>query len=207
MIRRKFLAAALSLILAFPPLFCFASVTKITYATSAAITCTLASLAQAAAREGTAIDNTSNLYLDVLVYVAIKLQAGTPGSDKQVIIYAYGSEDGTNYTDNATGSDAAITLRSPTNLRVIGVISTPDAGALTYKSNPMSVATAFGGLMPRKWGIAVENRTNITFSATEGDHTKSYTGITLTTVWMIYPQPPPVTFGEQEYPYELPRAA
>jgi hypothetical protein len=194
--RRKFLATVLSAILLFPPLFVFGSVTKVTYGTSTAITCTLASLAGGSARESTALDNTSNLFLDVLVYVACKLQTGTPGSDKQINVYVYGSEDGTNYTDNATGTDAAITLRSPSNLRVIGVLATPDSGALTYKSNPMSVAAAFGGVMPRKWGIVVENRTALTFSATEGDHAKSYTGITLTTVWIEIPKTLPLTDGE-----------
>lgn len=153
---------------------------KIAYASSANFTITLASLATAGARESTAIDNSSNLYIDAMVYVAVKLQAGSPGSDKAVYIYAYGSEDGTNYGDNVTGSDAAVTMRSPSNLRLIGVINTPDSGALTYKSHPMSVASAFGGILPRKWGIVVVNKTNITLSATEGDHDYNYTGITET---------------------------
>lgn len=150
---------------------------KLEFGTSTALTITLASLAQAAARESTVVDNTSNKFLDAIVNVNIKLQTGTPGSDKCVYIYAYGSEDGTNYTDNATGSDAAVTMRAPTNLKLIGVISTPDSGGLTYKSGPMSVASAFGGILPRKWGIVVENKSNVTFSATEGDHSKTYTGV------------------------------
>lgn len=152
---------------------------KIKFGTSTSFTLTLASLASSltGGRESTAVDNTTNLYVDALVYVQCKLQTGTPGSDQAIYIYAYGSEDGTNYGDNATGSNAAITLRTPTNLRLIGTISTPDAGGLTYKSPPMSVAAAFGGIMPRKWGIVVRNYTNVTFSATEGDHAYSYTGI------------------------------
>jgi hypothetical protein len=150
---------------------------KLAYGTSTALTCTLASLATAGARECTAVDNTSNLFTDALVYIAAKLQAGSPASDKAIYVYAYGSEDGTNYGDNVTGSDAAVTLRSPTNLRLIGVIAVPDSGALTYKSHPMSVAAAFGGVLPRKWGIVVQNATNVTLSATEGDHAKSYTGV------------------------------
>jgi hypothetical protein len=150
---------------------------KEAFGTSTGITCTLASLAQAAARESTALDNTSNLYLDAFVYLAVALQTGSPASDKGVYVYAYGSEDGTNYGDNATGTDAAVTLRAPHNFRLIGFINTPDSGALTYKSPPFSVAAAFGGLMPRKWGIVVENKTNLTFNATEGNHTKSYSGV------------------------------
>lgn len=153
------------------------SSTKIAFGTSTALTVTLASLATAGARESTVVDNTSDLFLDALVRLQVKLQAGSPGSDKAIYVYAYGSEDGTNYTDNATGSDAAVTMRAPSNLRLIGVINTPDSGALTYKSHPMSVAAAFGGVMPRKWGIVVENKTNIAFDATEGNHAKAYTGV------------------------------
>jgi hypothetical protein len=149
---------------------------KQAFGTSTNITCTLASLG-AASRESTSVDNGTNLYLDALVQLQIKLQTGTPTGDKAIYVYAYGSEDGTDYTDNATGSDASITLRSPTNLRPLGVIACPDSGALTYRSHPMSVAAAFGGVLPRKWGIVVQNLTGVTLSATEGDHEKRYTGV------------------------------
>lgn len=145
------------------------------FATSTGITCSLASLADNTARESTAIDNSTNLYEDALVYLAVKLQAGTPTGEKAIFVYVYGSEDGTNYTDNATGSNASITMRSPTNLIPIGVIATPDSGALTYKG-VFSVAKAFDGILPRKWGIVVENQTGVAFSAIEGDHAKTYSG-------------------------------
>jgi hypothetical protein len=152
------------------------------YATSTALTITLASLANAAARESQAVDNGTTLYLDAIVYLSCKLATGTPASDKAIYVYAYGSEDGTNYGDNATGANASLTMRSPTNLRLIGVIATPDSGALTYKSQPMSVAAAFGGVMPRKWGIVVENKTNLALDSTEANHTKTFTGVTIQSV-------------------------
>jgi hypothetical protein len=151
--------------------------TKLSFGTSTAITCTLASLADAGARECTVVDNSTNKYLDAMLTVAIKLQTGTPSSDKAVYVWFYGSEDGTNYTDNATGSDAAVTMRSPSNLRGPFVISCPDSGGLTYKGVIASVASFFGGVLPRKWGFVVQNKTGITLSATEGDHTKTYTGV------------------------------
>lgn len=147
---------------------------KAAFGTSAGFTITLNSLAAAGARESTAIDNSSNLYLDALIRVTATLAAGSPASDKAIYIYAYGSEDGTNYGDNATGADAAITLRTPTNLRLIGVISTPDSGALTYKSQPISVASAFGGILPRRWGIVVQNKTNLAFGT---GCTATYSGL------------------------------
>ena len=155
---------------------------KTAYGTSTAITITLASLAHSDVdgRESDAIDNTSDLFVDALVQVKVKLQAGTPSADKAVYVYAYGSEDGTIYTDNATGSDAAITLTEPANARLIGVIHCPAAGGLTYESQPMSVAKAFDYIMPRKWGIIVRNNTNVAFDATGGNHAAKYTGIYFT---------------------------
>jgi hypothetical protein len=150
---------------------------KAEYAASAAISITLNSLANSATagRESAAVDNSSNKYLDALVRVEVTLAAGSPANDKTVYVYAYGSEDGTNYTDNATGSDAALTQRVPSNLRLIGAIATPDSGGLLYKSNPMSVAAAFGGILPRKWGIVVRNYSGLALH-TSG-HAASYTGV------------------------------
>ena len=157
---------------------------KQAFGTSTAMTCTLASLASSATvgRESTNVDNTANLFLDALVYLAIPLQTGTPANDKAIYVYAYGSEDGTNYTDNATGTDAALTLRAPTNLKLIGVIAAPDAGALTYKAHPMNIAPAFGGVMPRKWGIVVINFTGLALNATETNLIKTQSGVYATVI-------------------------
>lgn len=155
---------------------------KLAYGTSTSFTLTLASLASSAtaARESTAIDNSSDLFIDALVQVKVALQTGTPANDKAVYLYVYGSEDGSTYTDNATGSDAAITLRTPTCLQIVGIIPCPDSGGLTYESQPFSVAGAFGGYLPRKWGIVVRNYTGVTLSATGGDHSAKWTGVYFT---------------------------
>lgn len=149
---------------------------KNAYGSSTTITCTLASLADNSARECTAIDNGTNLYIDALLYLALKLQTGSPANEKGIWVWFYGSEDGSNYDDNATGSDAAVTMRAPTNLKGPYVIKTPDSGALTYKA-VISVAQFFGGVLPRKWGFVVENQSGVALSATEGDHTKTYSGV------------------------------
>lgn len=151
---------------------------KTAYGTEAqAFTITLASLAAAAARESTVIDNTSNLFLDALVELRIKLQAGTPGADKRVYVWAYGTVDAATpvYPDAVTGADAAITLNSPKNLRLLGLIEAPTSAG-TFTGGPWSIAQLFGS-MPEKWGIVVENQTNIALTATEGDHKKLYQGV------------------------------
>jgi hypothetical protein len=154
------------------------STRKITYAASTAITCTLDALASAAARECTAVDNGTNLYLDAELSLAIPLAVGTPTASTAAInVYFYSTEDGTNFLDNATGSDAAVTLRSPTNLLGPAVFPTPTAGALTYKCVVASIARMFGGILPRKWGFVVENQTGLAFGT---GCVKTYTGITET---------------------------
>jgi hypothetical protein len=144
--------------------------TQVKYGTSTTITTTaLATLASSATAgwQSAAIDNATDLALGVLIYLSVTLATGTPAADKTVYVYVYESEDGTNYTDNATGSQGTLTRRDPTNLRLIGTIATPDAGALTYKQvfqyAPMP--------MPRKWGLYVNNVSNLAFTAAAASYT------------------------------------
>lgn len=148
---------------------------KTAFGTSTAITITLNSLATSATagRESTAIDNSTNKYLDALVSVILKIAAGTPANDKCAYVYAYASEDGTLYTDNATGTDAAITPESPTCLRLVHVIPMPTASK-TYEAI-FSIAQAFGGVLPRKWGIVVRNYCGINLDSS--GNSASYSGV------------------------------
>ena len=157
---------------------------KISYATSTGITCTLASLASSATagRSCAAVDNTTNLYDDAMLYIAVKTSASALANDKACYVYLFGSEDGTNYNGSsaeAEGTDAAVTFDSPTNLKGPFVLSCP-AVSTTYKLVIGSVASAFGGIMPRKWGFVLQNYTGQALDSTEGNHTKTYTGITYT---------------------------
>ena len=142
------------------------------------ITITLASLGNAAARESTAIDNTSNNFRDVDVMVAVKNHASSaPTGDKAVYFYVYGTVDAATplYPDAVTGSDAAITLDSPTHLKPLGSVIF-SAAAQTKKAGPWSIAAAFNGRMPSKWGIVADNRTGFSLDATEGNFQKKYQG-------------------------------
>ena len=136
----------------------------------------------AAARESDYVSNVTDAYIDVIGQLKIKLSTtGAPASDKQVNVYAYGGETTStgawSFTDNATGTNAQVTLRSPTNFRLVQTIQTPDASDVAYRSPPFSIAAAFGGVMPRHWGVVVENRTNIQFASSSGLHAATYTGI------------------------------
>ena len=141
------------------------------------ITITLASLAASATvgRASTAVDNTSNLFLDALVFV--EFETGTVSGNKQVLIYAYATVDGgTTYTEAVTGTDAGFTRFDPTNLRLVAVAPAV-TNATVHKVGPFSVAQAFGGVLPDHWGIAVFNDTGASFSATAGNNKIIYQGI------------------------------
>jgi hypothetical protein len=154
---------------------------KLQYGASTNITCTLASLASGSSRSCAFVDNTVNRYLDALVTLNVQLVAGTPTGNQVVRVWFYGSVDESTYLDNSVGTDAALTLRTRSNLRGPWIISTPDAGGLTYNMIIPSVSVFFGGNLPPRWGFVVENSTGLAFNATEGNHKKQYRGMYLVT--------------------------
>src|SRR5579862_8585299 len=101
------------------------------YAASTAITCTITSLSNGSARQSAVQDNSSNLYVDALVSGTFK--TGTVSGTPIVTLYSYSIGDGASYTDGCTGSDAAYTMVSPTNLRLLGIVNTPSSST-TYVS-------------------------------------------------------------------------
>lgn len=141
------------------------------------VTITVASLANNAARASTAIDNSTNLFIDAELFVKVKSAAASTSSTGSVAVYAYGTSDGgTTYTEGASGTDASITLTSPTNARLVGVINVV-ANATTYTSGPFSVASAFGGTLPEKWGVILVNLSGATLDSTAGNHSVVYQGV------------------------------
>lgn len=135
-----------------------------------AITITMNGLADDAKRESAAIDNATNCFLDALVQVKIATNTTTDSTgDESAYVYAYGTSDGgTSYSGNASGSDAAFGTdpQQLDNCRLIGVIHAPTKDKI-YESEPMSIASAFGGLLPQRWGIIVHNRTGQTLKSSD----------------------------------------
>jgi hypothetical protein len=145
------------------------------YPSSAALSITLNGLANAAARACLAVSNTTDKHQDALVQVKFAVVAGTPGGEYRALIYAYGSEDGTNFTSPCTGVDEAVSVTTSTpTLALLGEVEVRTANS-AYVSSPLSIAKAFGWAMPRKWGIVVVNRTNLAFAGS--GCSASYTGV------------------------------
>jgi hypothetical protein len=149
---------------------------KSSYAAKATITVTLTSLANGSARECTVVDNTANLYLDALI--RIKTNGSAAGNTVTVDVYAYAALGDTAYTDGATGSDAAFTAANRLNARYLGSVTLN--GTTGVIAGPWSVAAAFGGTLPDKWGLIFVNNSGAALSATGGDHVVEYEGVTET---------------------------
>jgi hypothetical protein len=123
-----------------------------------------------------------NLYDDAILTIGIKTANAAPGTNPVCYVFIYGSEDGIVYsgsTGEGQGTDAGMTLDSPSNMKGPYVISCPTQ-AKTYYCVIGSIASLFGGNMPRRWGFAILNTTGQALDSTEGNHQKTYTGITYT---------------------------
>lgn len=156
---------------------------KIKYATASALTWTPESLANGSYDASAVVDNTSNLYADVLVGGKITTGA-SPSSGGVLTIYAYGSWDGTNYTAGVSGSDGGTPNAGEESLIQLYRVATIVVDATsnhTYEWGPVSLAQVFGGVMPPKWGLAVYNGSGVALNATGGNHETKYTGVTYTT--------------------------
>jgi hypothetical protein len=158
---------------------------KVAYGSSAAYTITLASLGTSATfvagREGTAVSNTTNLYLDYVV--GGKVTTGTsPTASRSILIFAYGSVDDTpTYPDVFDGTDSAETVTSAdilnACLKKVHQTGTSNTSDRTYWFSATSLAEAFGWLLPKNHGLFVAHDTGVNLNSTGSNHALSYTGV------------------------------
>lgn len=145
----------------------------IQYGTSTSITITAGSLASAANRSSAAVTSgTTNNTADYLVSVNCLTTATASTGNKQIVVYGYMSEDGTNYsgnsstTDNVDGTDKALTaIGSPTNLFFMGTLQLNQGAVAVTAREVFSVANTFG-CVPPKWGIVLYNDAGTALGAT-----------------------------------------
>lgn len=156
------------------------------YGTTQTITISPASLGSSgtfvSGRASTVVSNTSNLYLDALLSGKIRVGT-TPTINTLINIYLWGLVDDTpTYPDSITGSDAAF---SPTTAGVMAgymkLVASLQVDATTsdrdYHFSGISVAEAFGGSLPEKWGVYVAHNTGVNLNATGGNHLVKYQGV------------------------------
>lgn len=162
---------------------------KLAFAASAALTCTLASLATSSTllvgQEATAINNTSNLYVDYRV--TAKITTGTtPTVDTEIRIYAYAvMNDTPTYPDTITGTNSAVTLTNAyirdagfTSLGATGISATSNIG---YPIRCLTLAEAFGHC-PTRWGLWITHNTAVNLHATAGNHVLTQIGVYVTSI-------------------------
>ena len=166
--------------------------TTTTYSSNTTITCGVASTASSttfvAGRESNEIDNTTTKYIDALVQGKITVGT-TPTANTQIVVYVWGSHTSlaTTPIDVLDGTDSVETL---TNTGVLGsalrwgatipvLAATSD---ITYDFAPFSVASKFGGVMPKYWGLFITHNTGVNLNATAGNHVFTFNGITYDTV-------------------------
>lgn len=151
------------------------------YAATASITLTATSITNGSYRQSTVVDNSSNKYMDVLLGGSI--QAGTtPTAGGTLEIWAYGERDdggGTSqYTAGCSGSDSAYTADGEEDeLFPVYAVTVDATSDQDYEWGPVSLAQAFGGILPRKWGLVLKNSSGATTNATGTNNEFRYTGI------------------------------
>jgi len=149
------------------------------FAAAATITMSLASLANNTWWQSLFVDNGTNAYMDAFVQMKVKTGATAAGT---VDFWLYASMDGgTSYSDGASGADAAFTPTATPNLVFLGSVNTP-ATTTSYISKMFSVAAAFGGSVPQRWGLAAKNTNGGVLDATAGNFVIQYQGLTYLSV-------------------------
>jgi len=137
----------------------------VNYSSNTAITLDLSSLAQSttfvAGRESTEVDNTTNKYMDAIVYalgVTGSSSAATAGQGINVYVWGADTSLGTTAIDTLDGTDSAETIALPTlqALRLgASAYTTVTTASQVYFFQPFSVAALFGGVLPKFWGLFV----------------------------------------------------
>lgn len=128
---------------------------SLSYGTASNLTSTVNSLPSGSSVSLGVIDNTSALALDFLVEVSGTSGASVSGS-QTVDIFAISSVDGTNFSDTNVN-----------NMHKIGYLFF-SAGSLTVRSASMSIAQAFGGVVPPKVTIYAVNNSGANLGASGG---------------------------------------
>lgn len=141
----------------------------------------LASSTTSFAQSDVVTTSTTANITDIQVQVDILCPAHTPSASTTINFYAFALEDATTYpggsaTNEVLGASAGLVTISANgnNLKFLGSMICHTA-SITMKSQPMSIVSALG-IVPRKWGICIQNQTGVALPTTAGA-TASYTEV------------------------------
>lgn len=142
----------------------------INYSSNTAITMDLANLGSSATfvagRESSQIDNTTNKFVDAIVSGQVSVGT-TPTANTQINVYVWGADTSlaTTALDVLDGTDSAETLTNVgirDALRLGASINVPaNTSDVAYIVLPFSVASLFGGILPKFWGLFVAHNTGV----------------------------------------------
>jgi hypothetical protein len=133
---------------------------NLSYGTTTSLTVSgLATLANGSSATSSTVDNTTNLFIDVLL--ELTFTTGTVSATGTVELWAKGSIDNTDFDDDV-------------NDRLIAAVGLTGTTAQTRK-RVAGLAAAFGGTLPPYWQIRVRNATGAALTA----GALSYRGATL----------------------------
>lgn len=160
---------------------------KLAYVASSDWTITLASLASSAdwtvGRESTVQNNTTDQYLEYII--GGKITTGTtPTASRTIKVWAHGSwEDTPLYFDTITGADAGVTITSAdilAQLALMAVMATNGTSNRTYFMAAKALSLAFGGILPKRFGLYVAHDTGVNLNSTGSNHKLSKSGVYVT---------------------------
>lgn len=139
------------------------------YSSVNTLTITLASLASStgglSARQSTFVDNTTTRYARIHVYPKVKL-GSAPTATRLVYVWAL-MGDGTNRTDGAGGTDAALTVKNA-ELRIT---------AVTTSTTGENIQPYFTIENPgREWAVAIGHDTGVNLDSTGSNHVVDWVG-------------------------------
>lgn len=165
------------------------STVKIAYRASTTITIAPENVASSAAFvagvESAVYDNTSNLDVDVLI--AGRWTCGTtPTVNTLCNVYVFAIRDDTpTYPDVMDGTSSAETVTSAGVgagfLKLLGsLVIDSTTSDRAYDFGPASVAAAFGGVLPSKFGLFISHNSGVNSNSTAGNHVWKATGVQYT---------------------------
>lgn len=138
-----------------------ATVKQVVGTRTALTTSALNSLASATFVSAGTITHNTNQPLDVLVEVTAT--PGTVSGNKQLLVYAKASLDGSNQT---TGPETGTTVTDEPNLYYVGTL--PLNTNSTTQTKVFSLAAAYGGVLPYASEIVLRNDSGAALNASGG---------------------------------------